>query len=159
MSTENLVPNLSDCVVDSENKTGGIGLREIHVWQLSTQSATTVLDPGQKKCRPNSLFIWYLVGCWRRKCILVTKPGNDGLGTTIRFLNVPESSGWVTVTRPELLILRFPLVNWLYRFFNMVLFPPVRFCSGFCPTSINLTNFEITGSFFWPMQGIGCLLL
>ena len=43
MSTENLVPNLSDCVVDSENKTGGIGLREIHVWQLSTQSATTVL--------------------------------------------------------------------------------------------------------------------
>ena len=46
-SAENLEQNVVDCVVDSENNVSGRGFKDKQVWQLSTQSAMTAVDPGQ----------------------------------------------------------------------------------------------------------------
>ena len=48
-SAENLDPKSSETVVVSENKVGGRGLSERHVWQESTTSVMTLEDPGHRK--------------------------------------------------------------------------------------------------------------
>ena len=54
-SIENLVPNVSGWEVDSEKSVAGSGLRDKHVWQLSTHSVILAPEPGQKK---------YLLRAW-----------------------------------------------------------------------------------------------